>query len=315
MVLFIILVILSLGACAFLLWTIHRYKNFIVLHSEALTRLKEINARYIFHTIPCHDLENSYDNMNFYDDIEPIDYLIYELVYKHREIRKAITEAEGNRRLFAAYCKDIESECVLGRYGTDKAPKWWKLLIKIEKKLLNELYQRPCCKLCITVTLSRKISNGTVVERKNEKFDAQKILSLIERLLEKSGDFYLNEDIWQSICRVERGKVTNKIRFAVYARDGYRCRKCGSTQDLEIDHIFPISKGGKSNFENLQTLCHWCNLQKSNTVEPGVRNPYIKGASTPYCTECGAPMVRRKGKNGEFYGCSNYPKCQRTQNL
>ena len=29
----------------------------------------------------------------------------------------------------------------------------------------------------------------------------------------------------------------------------------------------------------------------------------------PYCT---APLVLRKGKYGEFYGCSNYPKCKYT---
>ncbi len=73
---------------------------------------------------------------------------------------------------------------------------------------------------------------------------------------------------WQSICRVERGKVTNKMRFAIYERDHYRCRKCGkSTDDLEVDHIIPISKGGKSTFDNLQTLCHRCNYRKGSNIE------------------------------------------------
>src|SRR5689334_9063210 len=31
--------------------------------------------------------------------------------------------------------------------------------------------------------------------------------------------------------------------------------------------------------------------------------------STPFCDKCGSPMVKRKGKFGEFFGCSNYPKC------
>lgn len=32
----------------------------------------------------------------------------------------------------------------------------------------------------------------------------------------------------------------------------------------------------------------------------------------PRC-QCGAPMVSRKGKNGEFYGCASYPACKQTK--
>ena len=31
------------------------------------------------------------------------------------------------------------------------------------------------------------------------------------------------------------------------------------------------------------------------------------------CPECGSPMVKRHGKYGDFYGCSNYPKCRHTE--
>ncbi|MBP3232357.1 MAG: topoisomerase DNA-binding C4 zinc finger domain-containing protein [Anaerovibrio sp.] len=33
------------------------------------------------------------------------------------------------------------------------------------------------------------------------------------------------------------------------------------------------------------------------------------------CPNCGVAMVRRKGKFGEFYGCSNYPKCKYIKKL
>ena len=53
-------------------------------------------------------------------------------------------------------------------------------------------------------------------------------------------------------------------------RDNYTCQKCGvSVKDeptllLEVDHIIPISKGGKSIPSNLQVLCSKCNGKKSN---------------------------------------------------
>ena len=30
------------------------------------------------------------------------------------------------------------------------------------------------------------------------------------------------------------------------------------------------------------------------------------------CPRCGAPMLLRNGKNGSFWGCSNYPECRIT---
>lgn len=33
------------------------------------------------------------------------------------------------------------------------------------------------------------------------------------------------------------------------------------------------------------------------------------------CPRCGHPLVLRHGKYGEFYGCSNYPKCRFTENI
>lgn len=35
----------------------------------------------------------------------------------------------------------------------------------------------------------------------------------------------------------------------------------------------------------------------------------VRGPDQHRCPRCGAPMVCRNGKFGEFYGCSTYPKC------
>ncbi|HIS15474.1 MAG TPA: HNH endonuclease [Candidatus Scatomorpha merdavium] len=35
---------------------------------------------------------------------------------------------------------------------------------------------------------------------------------------------------------------------------------------LEIDHIIPVSKGGRTAEENLQTLCWKCNRAKSDKI-------------------------------------------------
>jgi hypothetical protein len=64
----------------------------------------------------------------------------------------------------------------------------------------------------------------------------------------------------------ERARMTPALRYEIIRRDGYRCRACGfSVQDgarLHVDHIYPVSKGGKTERENLQTLCSSCNIGK-----------------------------------------------------
>ena len=36
--------------------------------------------------------------------------------------------------------------------------------------------------------------------------------------------------------------------------------------------------------------------------------------STFNCPECGAPLRKREGKMGPFWGCSEFPKCRATLN-
>jgi hypothetical protein len=43
--------------------------------------------------------------------------------------------------------------------------------------------------------------------------------------------------------------------------------------------------------------------------------PSAKGNKSPVCGKCGAVMVRRKGKRGEFFGCSAYPRCNGTKQI
>ena len=71
--------------------------------------------------------------------------------------------------------------------------------------------------------------------------------------------------------------VPRGVRAAVLLRDGYKCQSCGWVpgdpvpvnttgrpiyRGLEIDHIWPRSKGGPSTEDNYQVLCTSCNSKK-----------------------------------------------------
>lgn len=63
-----------------------------------------------------------------------------------------------------------------------------------------------------------------------------------------------------------RPYIPKEVIGYVYMRDGGRCRECGSTKNLQIDHIIPFSKSGSSEPENLQLLCRDCNLKHGNKL-------------------------------------------------
>lgn len=70
----------------------------------------------------------------------------------------------------------------------------------------------------------------------------------------------------------QRALMTNKLRTLIKERDNYTCQTCTVSINehplilLEIDHIVPVSKGGLSTEDNLQTLCWKCNRTKSDKI-------------------------------------------------
>lgn len=64
-----------------------------------------------------------------------------------------------------------------------------------------------------------------------------------------------------------RKEITKKMRFEVFKRDSFTCQYCGRMSPdvvLEVDHIKPVSKGGKNEMLNLITSCKDCNRGKTN---------------------------------------------------
>src|SRR5271168_2390908 len=71
---------------------------------------------------------------------------------------------------------------------------------------------------------------------------------------------------WQD--RLANRRVPDSMRATVLVRDGGRCRRCRRAINLEMDHIIPVSKGGKTEESNLQILCRRCNRAKSRKLAP-----------------------------------------------
>lgn len=80
---------------------------------------------------------------------------------------------------------------------------------------------------------------------------------------------------------VVREPIDTRLRAEILRRDSYRCVHCGRNPEedniqLEVDHIIPVEWGGKTEPENLQTLCRECNQGKKNYFSDFNNNDDLK---------------------------------------
>lgn len=75
-----------------------------------------------------------------------------------------------------------------------------------------------------------------------------------------------------AFAKEQRTLMTKKLREFIKKRDNFTCCNCGNSTHvepnllLEIDHIIPVAKGGRTVEDNLQTLCWKCNRAKSDKI-------------------------------------------------
>lgn len=77
--------------------------------------------------------------------------------------------------------------------------------------------------------------------------------------------------------------ITPSVARAVQARDGMWCVYCkGMTLYPQIDHVFPWSRGGSDDIENLVVACLYCNTEKADfTVDEWQTSRAAKGQPWP----------------------------------
>lgn len=68
------------------------------------------------------------------------------------------------------------------------------------------------------------------------------------------------------ITKIQHGGLTDDEKRLFILSFGSKCMFCGDTKNPSVDHIIPISKGGKDTRDNLQVLCVSCNSRKGDRV-------------------------------------------------
>ena len=83
--------------------------------------------------------------------------------------------------------------------------------------------------------------------------------------------FFAAEAVTETTETRRHGRyIPFKTKIRVVRRDNYTCQHCGThlrDDEVEFDHIIPVSKGGSSEESNLRLTCFDCNREKSDQIE------------------------------------------------
>ena len=138
---------------------------------------------------------------------------------------------------------------------------------RIEARLFGRMRLRqPQCTAQVSCTVTYTSPQGRNSYRRSREWT---FTQLVDELSEMRR-FREQRSTTEFLRRQERNRMTGRVRAEVLRRDGSRCQMCGTTPShgavMHVDHIVPVSHGGKTIASNLQALCQDCNLGKSNVL-------------------------------------------------
>jgi 5-methylcytosine-specific restriction endonuclease McrA len=122
------------------------------------------------------------------------------------------------------------------------------------------------------------------IDKQFQTFDFESWAALSQELHAGDGDFVKTVSSAIRVPRVIILQVYDRlphlhVRFSrqnIYLRDKNTCQYCGHRlprSELNLDHVIPRSRGGRTTWENIVCSCINCNLQK------GGRTPHEAGLS------------------------------------
>ncbi len=270
----------------------------IEVNSEKVKEIEELNKDFKKISSKKHNvLEREYSRKSL-DRVNGDDVIKYHIENDIKGLRTDIENSIYNISLLDEYEKNVakilEQESINNTKYSDKKYK------RIENIVLDKvIYTKKDFLIRVSLEVYYRSNGGRINESRNGFRNYDELLELYKE--------WENGKKYEVTKRQERKIMNDDIRYNVLKRDNFTCQKCGITSKdgakLEVDHIIPLSKGGKTVMSNLQTLCDRCNSGKSDKTKEDFETNDV-------CPRCGGTLVKRSGKYGTFMGCSNYPKCR-----
>lgn len=270
--------------------------NEVLQTSEKIKEIKKLNEQCNFNIIykTLHELKEREYSRKSFDRLSLDTVIKYYIEINNDFLRDDIENSIFNNQLFEYYYKKVKNIEDSNINTVINIPV--KKYLYYENKIFTDLiFDKNNYITNVKLTAFYKSNGGNVYDSKYRTYSFNELVTFYQQW--KNGNKY------EESKKIERKIMNDDIRYNVLKRDNFRCKICGiSAADgakLHVDHIIPVSKGGKTVMSNLQTLCDRCNIGKSDKLN----------SDNNFCPICGGTLVLRKGKYNKFYGCSNYPIC------
>ena len=269
----IALILVAVAIIAIIIICSHVYSAFrkkVKVYSTRYQNLQELNKKYEFfsfksntvsYNLPCNS-KYSFDHVNLLK-------VFMTYIEKHLEsYEKLIYRIDENRKKYKQYCSDYNTlKSTVTKEDSKKFGVPLKTFVNIENKLVNKEKLHPQLSFTTIISATYTSPKGRNYYHKHDDYGFDQTVKCYERVKELIEE----KKTHKYQVQVERAKMSNSLRYDVLKRDGFRCQICGATAQegakLHVDHIVPVSKGGKTELSNLRTLCDRCNMGKSNKIE------------------------------------------------
>ncbi len=264
-----LLVLAVLVVLAWVLFSVRR-RRLISNASIALKQLGELNLR-VRASVPRlppirHAFRATVNSKAKFDRYDLPALMARSLLEYEQWFENEIGRRLEATELFDTYHHDFEALAYrwLGKSGHPRVNE--KRFAVIEQKIFRRrklAYPLPKARVKSTVNYTSPKGKNSYLRRLEWNFDQ------LNQGFRAAQAARAHQSTQEFLRQRERSLMTDRLRVTILRRDGSRCKMCGASAaagaTLHIDHITPVSLGGRTVPENLQTLCQSCNLGKSNT--------------------------------------------------
>lgn len=236
-------------------------------NSKMYEQIKTLNKKSIFTpVVEKISIVKSFNSKKSLYNADGFDVLVFFIKEKEDYYTDLVYKYNYETRLYFEYLEKY-NKIINDKYDYDS---------QIQKKLLfvndSEFnrYEKNICKF-----LKKKNKNKINVHLKmyyespqGRNYYSGETDITYETILEALDTVKRHNEYLKS-AKYQRTIMSSSLRYRVLKRDNFKCQYCGASAKedgvkLEVDHIIPVSKGGKTIISNLQTLCERCNRGKSN---------------------------------------------------